>query len=53
MGVGRFYLFALAAAGRAGVERALSLLRAEIERGMKLIGRTPMGLLSRDNLWFR
>ena len=30
VGIGRCYLYPLAAAGRAGVERALSLLRAEI-----------------------
>ena len=33
---GRFYLYALAAARQAGVERALENLRAEIERDMKL-----------------
>ncbi|MBA3253216.1 MAG: alpha-hydroxy-acid oxidizing protein, partial [Burkholderiaceae bacterium] len=38
VGLGRFYLFPLAAAGRPGVERALGLLRAEVERGMKLMG---------------
>ena len=38
VGVGRYYLFPLAAAGQAGVERALGLMRAEIERGMKLMG---------------
>ena len=35
---GRLYLYALAAAGSAGVERALSLLKAEIERDMVLMG---------------
>src|SRR6266481_4523532 len=35
---GRLYLFALAAAGQAGVERALGNLRGEIERDMKLMG---------------
>ncbi len=35
---GRFYLYALAGAGRAGVERALGNLRGEIERDMKLMG---------------
>ena len=40
VGVGRFYLYPLAAAGQAGVERALGLMRAEIERGMKLMGCT-------------
>lgn len=53
VGVGRLYLFPLAAAGRPGVERALGLLRAEIERGMKLMGRTSIGELSRENLRFR
>jgi L-lactate dehydrogenase (cytochrome) len=53
VGVGRFYLFPLAAAGQAGVERALGLMRAEIERGMKLMGCTSIAQLSRGNLRFR
>jgi len=53
VGLGRYYLFPLAAAGQAGVERALGLLRTEIERGMKLMGRASIGELSRDNLRFR
>jgi len=53
VGVGRFYLFPLAAAGQAGVERALSLMRTEIERDMKLMGCTSVSQLSRDNLRFR
>jgi L-lactate dehydrogenase (cytochrome) len=53
VGIGRFYLFPLAAAGQAGVELALGLLRAEIERGMKLMGCTAIGQLSRANLRFR
>lgn len=53
VGVGRYYLFALAAAGRPGVERALGLMRAEIERDMKLMGCTNVGQLSRANLRFR
>jgi L-lactate dehydrogenase (cytochrome) len=53
VGLGRFYLFPLAAAGQAGVERALGLLRAEIERGMKLMGRASISQLSRDNLRLR
>lgn len=36
--IGRAYLFPLAAGGQVGVERALSLLRAEIERDMILMG---------------
>ena len=50
---GRFYLYALAAAGQAGVEKALGNLRAEIERDMKLMGCRSLDQLSRDNLRFR
>ena len=50
---GRLYLYALAAAGQAGVERALGNLRTEIERDMKLMGITSLDQLSRDNLRFR
>lgn len=49
---GRLYLYALAAAGQAGVERALGNLRSEIERDMKLMGVTRLDQLSRDNLRF-
>jgi L-lactate dehydrogenase (cytochrome) len=50
---GRLYLFALAAAGQAGVERALGNLRGEIERDMKLMGCGSIKELSRENLRFR
>src|SRR6267154_1616324 len=50
---GRLYLYALAAAGQVGVERALENLRAEIERDMKLMGCRSVDQLSRDNLRFR
>jgi L-lactate dehydrogenase (cytochrome) len=53
VGLGRFYLYPLAAAGQPGVERALGIMRAEIERGMKLMGCTTIGQLSRENLRFR
>ena len=53
VGLGRFYLFPLAAAGRDGVERALGLLRAEVERGMKLMGCTSVSQLARSQLRFR
>lgn len=53
VGVGRYYLFPLAAAGQQGVEQALSLMRAEIERDMKLMGCASIRELSRDNLRFR
>ena len=50
---GRFYLYALAAAGEPGVEKALSNLKGEIERDMKLMGCKSIADLSRDNLRFR
>tara|TARA_B100000965_G_scaffold142422_2_gene118612 strand:+ start:308 stop:1456 length:1149 start_codon:yes stop_codon:yes gene_type:complete len=50
---GRLYLYALAAAGQAGVERALSQIRNEIERDMKLMGCDNVNQLSRKNLRFR
>jgi L-lactate dehydrogenase (cytochrome) len=36
--IGRAYLYGLAAGGEAGVRRAVTLLRAEIERSMALLG---------------
>lgn len=50
---GRLYLYALAAAGQDGVERSLGNLRAEIMRGMKLMGRTRLDQLGPDNLRWR
>lgn len=50
---GRFYLYALAAAGEAGVDRALGNLHTEIERDMKLMGVTSLDQLGRGNLRFR
>jgi L-lactate dehydrogenase (cytochrome) len=52
VGVGRYYLFPLAAAGQAGVEHALGLMQAELVRAMKLMGCTSIGELSRKNLRF-
>ncbi|HYZ48210.1 MAG TPA: alpha-hydroxy acid oxidase [Sphingomonas sp.] len=50
---GRFYLYALAAAGQPGVERAMGKLRAEIERSMKLMGARTLADLGRGNLRWR
>ena len=50
---GRLYLYALAAAGRAGVEQALGNLRSEMERDMKLMGCKTISELNRSNLRFR
>jgi L-lactate dehydrogenase (cytochrome) len=53
VGLGRFYLYPLAAAGQAGVERALNLMKDEIVRGMKLMGCASTRDLTRQNLRFR
>ena len=53
VGMGRYYLFPLAAAGQAGVERALGNMRIEIERDMKLMGARTVADLTRDSLRFR
>jgi len=53
VGIGRGYLYPLAAAGQPGVERALGLMKAEIERDMRLMGCRSVADLSRDNLRFR
>jgi L-lactate dehydrogenase (cytochrome) len=50
---GRFYLYALAAGGQTGVERALGNLWAECERDLKLMGCRSVDQLSRANLKFR
>ncbi len=52
VGLGRYYLFPLAAAGQAGVERALGLMRTEIERDMRLMGCSSVDQLTRSNLRF-
>ena len=53
VGGGRFYLFALAAAGQVGVERALELMRLEIERDMRLMGVSSVSELNKGNIRFR
>jgi len=50
---GRMYLYALAAAGQPGVERALSNMRTEIERDMRLLGVSEIAQLNRDMLRYR
>jgi L-lactate dehydrogenase (cytochrome) len=50
---GRLYLYALAAAGQPGVDRAVTLLRGEIERAMKLMGAKSVADLTRGNLRWR
>ena len=53
VGIGRAYLFPLAAAGQAGVERMIGLLRDEVIRDMRLMGAAKVADLGRDNLRFR
>ncbi|MBX7540397.1 alpha-hydroxy acid oxidase [Qipengyuania sphaerica] len=50
---GRLYLYALAAAGQDGVERALQILKEEIERAMRLTGVTSVQQLNRERLRMR
>lgn len=50
VGLGRFYLFALAAAGQPGIERALTQMKAEIQRDMRLMGARSVADLGHDNL---
>ena len=50
---GRMYLYALAAGGQKGVERALGNLKKEIERDMILMGVSNVSELSKKNLRFR
>lgn len=50
---GRLYLYALAAAGQPGVERALTILKEEIERAMRLMGVTSVDQLNPDRLRYR
>lgn len=50
---GRLYLYALAAAGQPGVERAIGLLKDEIERGMRLLGVTSIDQLNNGRLRWR
>jgi len=45
---GRAYAYGLAAAGQAGVARALEILRADMERTLKLLGCTSIGALDRS-----
>ena len=50
---GRLYLYALAAGGQAGVERAIEKYKSELVRDMKLMGCTKISDLNRNNLRFR
>lgn len=53
VGLGRYYLYALSAAGEKGVERAMALMVAEIERDMRLMGCSSIQELNREHVRFR
>jgi isopentenyl diphosphate isomerase/L-lactate dehydrogenase-like FMN-dependent dehydrogenase len=46
--VGRAYAYGLAAAGETGVARAVAILRADLERTLKLLGCTSIAALDRS-----
>jgi isopentenyl diphosphate isomerase/L-lactate dehydrogenase-like FMN-dependent dehydrogenase len=46
--IGRAYAYGMAAAGQAGVARALEILRADADRTVKLLGCTSLGALDRS-----
>jgi L-lactate dehydrogenase (cytochrome) len=48
--IGRGYLYALAAGGEAGVSRALTLMKAEVERDMALMGCANIASITRKCL---
>nr|WP_242467827.1 alpha-hydroxy acid oxidase [Halorhodospira neutriphila] len=50
---GHMYLYALAAGGQAGVEKALDNLYSEVVRDMKLMGITRLDQLTRGHLRYR
>ncbi|MGN6220895.1 MAG: alpha-hydroxy acid oxidase [Microbacterium sp.] len=48
--IGRAYLYGLMAGGRLGVDRAIEILRSEIERTMRLLGVSELSQLSHDHV---
>ncbi len=48
--VGRAYLYGLMAGGRPGVDRAIEILRGQVERTMRLLGVTSLGELTPDHV---
>jgi isopentenyl diphosphate isomerase/L-lactate dehydrogenase-like FMN-dependent dehydrogenase len=46
--IGRPYLYGLGAGGQAGVEHAINLLRAEMDRAQALLGRPTLAELDRS-----
>ena len=50
VGIGRYYLFGLAIAGEAGVQRVLDLLTREIERDMQLLGVNSISEITEEHV---
>ena len=50
---GRWYLYALAAAGQAGVEKTLDNMRAELDRDLRLMGLSSVSELTESHVRFR
>jgi isopentenyl diphosphate isomerase/L-lactate dehydrogenase-like FMN-dependent dehydrogenase len=50
VGIGRPYLWGLAAFGQPGVERVLELLREELELVMKQCGTTSLAEIGRSSI---
>lgn len=48
--IGRPYLYGLAAGGQTGVEKAIDILRSEIERSMALLGASCIGEIGPDHI---
>jgi len=48
--IGRAYAYGLGAAGQLGVSRALDILRADVERTIKLLGCTSIAQLNRSHI---
>ena len=48
--IGRAYLYGLCAGGEAGIDRVLTLLRAEVKRDMALMGARSIAEVTRDRL---
>jgi len=48
--IGRAYLYGLSAGGEAGIDRVLTLLRAEVRRDMALMGTTRIADVTRDRI---
>jgi isopentenyl diphosphate isomerase/L-lactate dehydrogenase-like FMN-dependent dehydrogenase len=50
IGIGRPYLWGLAAFGQAGVERVLEILTAELEMAMRMNGAPSVDKITRDRV---